>query len=249
MNTVAFPSGKIAHQFLLIRTLKIKSANVSTRGCLVFADLNDLVAFRDFLPNCFFIRQAVPTLIDVTKMNRFPQVHGAHIRGFFTANHAEEGRLARTITAYDANDGSLGHRKRKLGEEQSIVECFGYPVNLEHFVPKARAWRNIDFLGFVSGLELLRIQLIKAREARPVLGLARLWLGSHPFQFCLNRFLASRLLSLLDLQALLLRFKPSGIVALVRNAVSSVEFEDPACSIVQEVAIVGDGDHRAWKLL
>ena len=104
-------------------------------------------------------------------------------------------------------------------------------------------------MGFVSGLELLRIQLIKARETRSVLSLARLWLGSYPFQFRLNRFLTSRLLSLLDLQALLLGFEPGGIVALVRNAVSSVEFEDPACSIVQKVAIVSDGDHCAWKFL
>ena len=50
---------------------------------------------------------------------------------------------------------------------------------------------------------------------------------------------------LLDPHALLFLFEPRGVVALVRDAVAAVEFEDPAGHVIQEVAVVGDGDDRA----
>ena len=47
------------------------------------------------------------------------------------------------------------------------------------------------------------------------------------------------------LQALVLLHQPVGVVALPRNAVAAVEFEDPLGGVVEEVAVMGDRDHGA----
>ena len=46
-------------------------------------------------------------------------------------------------------------------------------------------------------------------------------------------------------EALLLLLEPGGVVALPRNAVAAVEFEDPLGDVVEEVAVVGHRDHGA----
>ena len=51
------------------------------------------------------------------------------------------------------------------------------------------------------------------------------------------------------LQPLLLLLQPRRVVALPRNALAAVELEDPAGDVVEEVAIVRDGDDRAGVLL
>ena len=43
----------------------------------------------------------------------------------------------------------------------------------------------------------------------------------------------------------LLLLEPAGVVALVRDALAAVELEDPAGHVVEEVAVVGDGDDGA----
>ena len=53
----------------------------------------------------------------------------------------------------------------------------------------------------------------------------------------------------LDLEALLLLLEPRAVVALPRNAVAAVELEDPLGGVVEEVAVVGHGDHGAGKPL
>ena len=50
-------------------------------------------------------------------------------------------------------------------------------------------------------------------------------------------------------QARLLLLEPGGVVALPRDAAAPVELEDPAGHVVEEVAVVGDGDDRARVLL
>ena len=56
------------------------------------------------------------------------------------------------------------------------------------------------------------------------------------------------LLALFCRQAFVFGFKPRRIVAFIGNAVPSVEFKNPTRGIVQEVSIVGNGDHGAWEL-
>ena len=49
--------------------------------------------------------------------------------------------------------------------------------------------------------------------------------------------------------ALGLLVEPARIVALPRDAFATVEFEDPLRNVVEEVTVVGDGNHRTLVLL
>jgi hypothetical protein len=42
-----------------------------------------------------------------------------------------------------------------------------------------------------------------------------------------------------------LLLQPGRVVALVWNAVATVEFENPLGGVIEEVTVVGDGDHGA----
>ena len=64
-----------------------------------------------------------------------------------------------------------------------------------------------------------------------------------------QRALAGGRLLLLALEALALLVEPGGVVALEGDAAAAVELEDPAGDVVEEVAVVGDGDDRARVLL
>src|SRR5690606_10627134 len=97
-------------------------------------------------------------------------------------------------------------------------------------------------------LELLRRQLLEARKTCLCLRLARLRVRTHPLELLLDRALTRLLLLLLDRETLLLLLEPGAVVALPRNAVAAVELEDPARGVVEEVAVVRDGDDRAWIL-
>ena len=49
-----------------------------------------------------------------------------------------------------------------------------------------------------------------------------------------------------EADALLFLFKPRRIISFIRNSVAAVEFENPACNVIEEVAVVGDGDDGAF---
>ena len=66
-----------------------------------------------------------------------------------------------------------------------------------------------------------------------------------PLELALERALPGRLLLLLEREARLLLLEPRRVVALPGNAGAAVELEDPTCDVVEEVAVVGDGDDRA----
>jgi len=65
----------------------------------------------------------------------------------------------------------------------------------------------------------------------------------------LQRATSHRRVLLLESEPLLLLLEPRGVVALPGDAASTVELENPAGDVVEEVAIVGDGDDRSGVLL
>ena len=76
-------------------------------------------------------------------------------------------------------------------------------------------------------------------------GLPGLWPLTHPFQFAFQRLLLGLVLAGLLLKALGLLFQPCGVIALVGDAAATVEFEDPAGDVIQEIAVVGDDQDGA----
>ena len=119
----------------------------------------------------------------------------------------------------------------------------------DHQIAQPRPRRDVQILGFVTLLEFLRFQFLEAGHAGLALGVATLGVGAHPFQFRLHGLGVGGFLFLLDFQPLFLLFQPGGVVALPRNAVTAIQFQNPAGDIVEEVAVVGDGDHGAGVIL
>ena len=75
--------------------------------------------------------------------------------------------------------------------------------------------------------------------------------GGHPdpLELALQGFLAGLVDSLLAGQPGLLLLQPRRVVALPGDARTPVELEDPSGHVVEEVAVVGDGDHRPRVVL
>jgi hypothetical protein len=88
-------------------------------------------------------------------------------------------------------------------------------------------------------------QILERLDTRLGLGLAGLGAGLDPLALAADGTLAGIVLAAFLLEALGLGFEVLGVVAFVRDAAATVELEDPAGDIVEEVAIVGDDHHRA----
>ena len=91
---------------------EIEGADISARLDLAFAEVDDFLAFRDFLPDGLVRVQAVAGLIDVAHLHRLTDAQRAGVRFFLAGDHAEQGRLAGTVRAYDADDSA----RRQLEE-------------------------------------------------------------------------------------------------------------------------------------
>ena len=76
-------------------------------------------------------------------------------------------------------------------------------------------------------------------------------LGSHvdPLQLTLQRLASFAGLLLLLCHALGLLIQPRGVVALPRNALATIQLQDPASHMIQEIPVVRDADHGASILL
>ncbi len=95
---------------------------------------------------------------------------------------------------------------------------------------------------------LVREQLLVSAEARLRLRVPRARREPHPLELSLQRALVRRCLLFLDCEPRLLLLQPARVVALVGDAPATVELEDPAGDVVEEVAVVRDGDDGALVL-
>ena len=88
-------------------------------------------------------------------------------------------------------------------------------------------------------------ELVELGDTRLRLGLAGLGALPDPFELVPDRRLAAAFLALLLLEPLGLLLEVGRVIALVREVFPAIDFEDPADHIVEEVAVVGDHQHRA----
>ena len=117
-------------------------------------------------------------------------------------------------------------------------------VRLQDDVAESRSGRDVD----LGGVDLahpvgLGRHLLVARQTRPALGLPGLGVGAHPLELALQHLGALGVLLALDLEPVLLRLQVRRVVALVGVGLATVELEDPARHVVEEVPVVGHGQH------
>ena len=113
---------------------------------------------------------------------------------------------------------------------------------------RAQAGRHGDLdLVVVELLVRARLggHLLVGGQARLALGLAGLGARAHPLQLLLQLLRQLLLALALRLDAGGLRLQVGGVVALVGEEAAAVYLADPLGHVVEEVAVVRDGQHRA----
>ncbi len=118
-------------------------------------------------------------------------------------------------------------------------------LEVDNVVAKTFGDRNDDLRGRRRLVVLLRDEFLIALNAGLGLCLTRLGRRGDPFAFRLDCALARFFLTALLRKALLLLLQPGGVIALVRNAATAIEFENPAGDVVEEVAVMGDDQDGA----
>ena len=188
---------------------------------------------------------AAARLVDVRELDRVADLERAVVRLLLAGDHPEERRLARAVRPDHADDAAGREVERQVLDEQPVAEALLYVVGPDDDVAEPRAGGDVD-LDRVDPLRLvLREQLLVGGEARLRLRVARRRAHAHPLELALQRAAARGVLLLLDPEPRLLLLEPRRVVALERDALAAVELEDPAGDVVEEVAVVRDGDDGA----
>ena len=119
-------------------------------------------------------------------------------------------------------------------------------VHDQDLAPEPRPHGDVDF-GEVDAAHRgsLARHLLVALQTRLVLGLARLGGTPHPLELALELLGELGLLLALGGQALRLCIEIGRVVALVRVQVPAVDLADPLGYVVEEVAVMRDGEHGA----
>ena len=202
----------------------------------------------DLLPHGLVRVQRVARLVDVGELHGLAELERAGVGGFLAGDHAEQRRLARAVGADHADDAGARQVEGERLDQQPLAEALRQLVRRQHLLAEPRPRRDVDLDVLELDVALLGDQLLVAGQAR--LGLRPFALGvrAHPFELGGDRPLAGLLGALFLGQARLLLLEPARVVALVGDAASAVELEDPAGDVVEEVAVVGDRDDRALVL-
>ena len=112
--------------------------------------------------------------------------------------------------------------------------------------PEPRTGGDVDLRGVDLAHPVgLGRHLLVARQPRPALGLPGLGVRADPLELALEGLGALGVLLALDLETVLLRLEVRRVVALVGVGLAAVELEDPGGHVVEEVPVVGHGQHRA----
>ena len=133
--------------------------------------------------------------------------------------------------------------------QYAVAEGLLHVVRLDHHVAQTRAVGNIDFELLLLLLGILIEHLVVGRQTRLALGVTARGRHAHPLQLAFECLAALRRLLLLHLQPLGFLFEPTRIVALPRNTLAAIQFQNPAGHVVEEITVVRHGDHRTLILL
>ena len=244
MNAVALAAREVAHLLLLVLTREVEPAHVGPGVDLALSQHDLVLSVGYGLPHRMLVVQGA-VLVHVADLNGFSDAERAGLALHAAGDNPQERGLAGAVGADDADDGTRWHDKAQILEQQPVAERVGEAVGLKHHVAQARPRRDVDLQIILNALVLLAQQLLVVREPGLALGLARPGREADPLQLPLQGLAPPGYGFLFLFQARLLLFQPRRVVPLEGNALTPVEFQDPAGDVVQKIAVVGYGDDRA----
>src|SRR3954453_14086124 len=245
VHAVAHAAAQRPDLLLLVGALEVEARAVGARVHLAVAHLDLVHAAGDLLPDGLVGVERVARLVDVGELDAVAddQVAGVGLLG--AGDHLEQRRLARAVGADDADDRAARQVEGDVLHEQAVAEALAQVGGAHDVLAQALARRDVDLHVVELGVALGGDQRLVVVQPRLLLGLAALGVLAHPLELGGDRALAGLLGLLLLRQALLLLLEPARVVALERQAAASIELEDPARDVVEEVAVVRDGDDGA----
>src|SRR5690606_33470609 len=250
VQAVALAAGEHAGLLLLVRALEAELADVGARGDLDLADLDEVEPVGDDLPEVLLRVDVLAVLVDVADLDALTDLQLAAVELLEAHDGLEQGGLADAVGADAAHDAVRPQGDGEPVDEQTVPEALLQVLAVDDLVAQPRARRDGDLLEVeLAGLLGLRGHLLVAGKTRLGLRLAALGVGADPVQLLLEAPGELLVLLALDLEALLLLLQIGGVVALVGVEVAAVDLGDPLGDVVEEVAVVGDGDDGALVLL
>src|SRR4051794_29096582 len=249
VEAVALATGEDAGRLLLVRPLEAERRHVGARRDLGLADLAVVRAVRDDLPQRLLGVDSGAALVEVGDVDRLADLQVSAVERLQPDDRLEQGRLADAVRADDADDAVAGKREGEAVDELAVAEALLELLRVDHLAAEPGPDGNLDLLEVeLPGALGLRHHLLVAGEAGLRLRLAALGVGADPVELVREAPRELRVLLALDLESLALLLEVRRVVALVGVEASAVDLGDPLRDVVEEVPVVGDGEHGAGVL-
>ena len=192
MYAISLTAGQQADFLLLVSAAEIEAADILTRRRLKFADLDQILSARNFLPDRLVVVEIFSRLVDACDLHTFAEADRSRIRLFAARDHAKQRGLAGAVRTDDANDAASRQREIERVHQQLFTEAFPDVMCLDHDIAEPRAGRNVNLVGLVALLVSGRGNHLELLESRLGFCMPSFWIAADPLKFGLYRF-ASRL--------------------------------------------------------
>src|SRR5665648_700636 len=121
-----------SNQYQLVRSLEPERGDVGPGGHLDVADLHEVKAVGDHLPQGLVRGDAATGLVDVGELDRLTDPQGAGIEGLEADDRLEQGRLADTVGTDHPDDPVAREREGQPVDQHPVVEALAQVLGLDH---------------------------------------------------------------------------------------------------------------------
>ena len=244
VNAVALAARELTNGFLLVGSGEVKAREIGTRIDVSIAQRDEVFTVRDGLPHIVIGGEDIAGLFDISEANRAADAECARVGLFFAGDEAKEGGFSRAIGADNADNAAGRQGKGEVFKEEGIAISFGNALGFDDNIAEARTGRNINFeVAFF--FHALIEQLIICGNPRSGFGVSPAWVHVDPFALSRKGFQTLAFAVCVTRQPFFFLVEPRRVVAFVGYAFAAVEFEYPSGDIVEEIAVVRDGNDGA----
>ena len=122
VQTVALATGQNAGRLLLVRTLEAKGGDIGARGHFDIADLDEVQAVRDDLPQRLVRVDTGACLVDIADLDGLTDRQLATIERLKADDRLKQGGLTDAVGANNADDAVARQREGQTVDERAITK-------------------------------------------------------------------------------------------------------------------------------
>ena len=249
MQAVALTTRKHSTKFLLIGSRKIETAEVGTRVDIPVSQTDQFVSTADHLINGLGRVDIFMLLVHVCQFHGLPYLESTFVYGFQSHNQAEQSSLTGAVRTDYADNAVRGQHEIQVIEQQLVTISFRHSFGLDHLVSQTGTVRDEDFQFLFLFFHILIQQFVVRVQTGLSFCLTGFGSHAHPIQLAFQGLAAFACHFLFHLHTFGLLFQPAGVISLPGNSFATVQFQNPSGYVVQEVTVVGYGNHRTFILL